>query len=208
MVAGHVLECGCQATGGNFSGFALIENPAQPLGFPLAEIAADGSSVITKHAGTGGLVSVDTVTAQLMYEVQSTEYLGPDVTTHLDTIPLADDGTDRVRISGVRGSAPPERLKVCVNELGGHRNSVELVVTGLDIEEKAAWVRRQLEPRLTASSVTWTLGPPPSADADTEEGASTRAALHRPGSPRRMPSVVPSAAPSSSWRSRRTPASR
>jgi hypothetical protein len=173
VVAGHVLECGCQATGGNFSAFALIENPAQPLGFPLAEIADDGSSVVTKHTGTGGLVSVDTVTAQLMYEVQSAEYLGPDVTTHLDSISLADDGTDRVRISGVRGSAPPERLKVCVNELGGHRNSVELVVTGLDIEEKAAWVRRQLEPHLTASSVTWTLGPRPPADADTEEGAST-----------------------------------
>jgi hypothetical protein len=173
VVAGHVLECGCQATGGNFSGFRMIENPAQPLGFPLAEVAVDGSSVITKHRGTGGLVSVDTVTAQLMYEVQSTEYLGPDVTAHLDSIRLADDGPDRVRISGVRGSLPPEQLKVCVNELGGHRNSVDLVLTGLDLEEKAAWVRDQLEPRLTAASVTWTLGPRPAVDADTEEGAST-----------------------------------
>jgi len=133
----------------------------------------DGSSVIAKHGGTGGMVTVDTVTAQLMYEVQSTRYLGPDVTTHLDTIRLGDDGPDRVRISGVRGSAPPERLKVCVNELGGHRNSVELVLTGLDIEAKAAWVRAQLEPRLTASSVTWTLGRLPQPDADSEEGAST-----------------------------------
>jgi hypothetical protein len=173
VVAGHVLECGCQATGGNFSGFAQIENPARPLGFPLAEIAADGSSVITKHDGTGGLVSLDTVTAQLMYEVQSAEYLGPDVTTHLDSIRLTDEGPDRVLISGVRGSPPPERLKVCVNELGGHRNSVELVLTGLDLDEKAAWVRAQLEPRLTAASVTWTLGPRPAADAETEEAAST-----------------------------------
>ena len=78
-----------------------------------------------------------------------------------------------MRVSGVRGSSPPERLKVCVNELGGHRNSVELVLTGLDIEEKAAWVRAQLEPRLTASSVTWSLGTLPGPDADTEEGAST-----------------------------------
>jgi hypothetical protein len=172
-VAGHVLECGCQATGGNFSGFRSIENPAQPLGFPLAEIAADGSSVITKYASTGGLVSMDTVIAQLMYEIQSAEYLGPDVTTHLDSIRLADDdGPDRVRVTGVRGSAPPERLKVCVNELGGHRNSVELVLTGLDLEEKAEWVRRQLEPRLTAASVAWTLGPLPAPDADSEEGAS------------------------------------
>jgi len=173
VVAGHVLECGCQATGGNFSGFRSIEDPFRPLGFPLAEVAADGSSVISKHPGTGGMLSIDTVTAQLMYEVQSTEYLGPDVTTHLDTIALADDGSDRVRVSGVRGSVPPERLKVCVNELGGHRNSVELVLTGLDIEEKTAWVRAQLEPRLTAASVTWTLGPAPRPDADTEEGAST-----------------------------------
>jgi hypothetical protein len=173
MVAGHVLECGCQATGGNFSGFRTIEDPGQPLGFPLAEVAADGSSVISKHDGTGGVVDVDTVTAQLLYEVQSTEYLGPDVTTHLDTIVLTDDGVDRVRVSGVRGSPPPERLKVGVNELGGHRNAAELVLTGLDIEEKARWVRAQLEPRLTAASVTWTLGPVPSADADTEEAAST-----------------------------------
>jgi hypothetical protein len=180
VLGGHVLECGCQATGGNFSGFldpgsrnSNVENPAQPLGFPLAEIASDGSSVITKHPGTGGVVSVDSVTAQLMYEVQSTEYPGPDVTTRLDTVTLTHEGPDRVRVSGVRGISPPDRLKVCVNVLGGHRNSVELVLTGLDIEEKAAWVRAQLEPRLTASSVTWSLGALPSPDADTEEGAST-----------------------------------
>jgi hypothetical protein len=172
VVAGHVLECGAQATGGNFSGFLSMPRDARPLGFPLAKIAADGSSVVTKHEGTGGLVSLDTVTAQLMYEVQSTRYLGPDVTTHLDTIALSDAGPDRVRISGVRGSEPPERLKVCVNELGGYRNSVSFVLSGLDLEAKAAWVRAQLAPRLTAASVTWTLGPPPGPDADTEEGAS------------------------------------
>jgi hypothetical protein len=173
VVAGHVLECGCQATGGNFSGFRSIPHPVQPMGFPLAQVAADGSSVITKHPGTGGLVSVDTVTAQLMYEVQGPQYLGPDVTADLTSIRLADDGPDRVRVSGVRGSAPAERLKVGVNELGGHRNSVELVLTGPDIKEKAVWLRAQLGPRLRASSVTWTLGPLPPADADTEEGAST-----------------------------------
>ena len=173
VVAGHVLECGAQATGGNFAGFRTMPRSTRPLGFPLAEIAADGSSVITKHDGTGGVVSLDTVTAQLMYEVQSEHYLGPDVTTHLDTIELSDDAPDRVRVSGVRGSAPPARLKVCVNELGGYRNSVELVLTGLDLEAKADWVRAQLEPRLTAESVTWSLGPTPAEDAETEEGAST-----------------------------------
>jgi hypothetical protein len=175
VVAGHVLECGTQATGGNFSGFRTMASSGspRPLGFPLAELAEDGSSVVTKHDGTGGTVTIDTVTAQLMYEVQSTRYLGPDVTTHLDTVQLSTEGPDRVRISGVRGSAPPDRLKVGVNELGGWRNAVEFVLTGLDLEEKAAWVRAQLEPRLTAASVTWSLGPLPREDAETEEGAST-----------------------------------
>ncbi len=171
VVAGHVLECGTQATGGNFSGFARLDR-STPLGFPLAEIAADGSCVITKHDGTGGAVTVDTVTAQLVYEIASTRYLGPDVTTHLDTVELTQQSTDRVAIRGVRGSAPPPRLKVCVNELGGYRNQVELVLTGLDIEAKAAWVRAQLAPVLTCDTVTWTMPSPPAPDADTEEAAS------------------------------------
>ena len=157
MVAGHVIECGTQATGGNFSGFLDLPRDARPLGFPIAEVAADGSAVITKHDGTGGLVSVDTVTAQLLYEVQSQHYLGPDATVDLSTIRLEQEGADRVRVSGVRGSAPPEQLKVCVNELGGWRNQVELVLTGLDVEEKAAWVRAQLEDRIRAASVTWSM---------------------------------------------------
>jgi Acyclic terpene utilisation family protein AtuA len=172
VVAGHVLECGTQATGGNFSGFRSLPDHLTPLGFPLAEIAADGSSVITKHDGTGGAVTVDTVTAQLLYEIQTTRYLNPDVTAHLDSIALREVGPDRVEISGVRGEAPPSLLKVCVNELGGFRNTAEFVLTGLDIEAKADWVREQLSPRLTAAEVTWTLAALPVPDADTEEGAS------------------------------------
>ena len=159
-----MLECGAQATGGNFSGFRSLDR-SRPLGFPLAEIAADGSCVITKHDGTGGAVTLDTVTAQLLYEIQSTRYLGPDVTVDLTSIELAPAGPDRVAVSGVRGEAPPERLKVCVNELGGYRNSVELVLTGLDVEAKAGWVREQLtaaldpapaDPRLVARRATRT----------------------------------------------------
>ncbi len=172
VVAGHVIECGTQATGGNFSGFLDLPRDGEPLGFPVAEIAPDGSCVITKQAGTGGLVSVDTVTAQLMYEVQSEHYLGPDVTVDLSTIELSSAGDDRVRISGVRGAAPPEQLKVCVNALGGFRNQMEFVLTGLDIEEKAAWLRTQLGGRLSAASVTWSIGRSPEPDAETEEGAS------------------------------------
>ena len=177
VVAGHVLECGTQATGGNFSGFTPCTTP---LGFPVAQVAADGSCVVTKHPGTGGEVTVDTVTAQLVYEIQSAVYLGPDVSTHLATVALAEDGPDRVRISGVRGSAPPDTLKVCVNELGGFRSSAELVLVGLDIDAKAAWVRSQVTAALEASpagppaSVEWTLARTDHEDADTEEGASAR----------------------------------
>jgi len=173
VVAGHVVECGTQATGGNFSGFLTLPDRQRPLGFPVAEVAADGSSVITKHAGTGGAVTLDTVTAQLVYEIQSTRYLGPDVTVHLDSVRLDQQSEDRVAISGVVGEAPPERLKVCVNELGGWRNSLELVLTGLDVEAKAAWVKDQLAPRLTAAEVTWSDVRVPPVDADTEESAST-----------------------------------
>jgi hypothetical protein len=172
VVAGHVLECGTQATGGNFSGFRSLGLDGRPLGFPLAEIADDGSSVITKHDGTGGAVTVDTVTAQLVYEIQTSRYLNPDVTTLLDSISLSQESEDRVAISGVRGEAPPERLKVCVNELGGFRNSMEFVLTGLELDHKAEWLRAQLEPHLTAESVTWTQTAAPPEDADTEEGAS------------------------------------
>jgi hypothetical protein len=172
VVAGHVIECGTQATGGNFSGFMDLPRDGQPLGFPIAEISADGASVITKQPGTGGVVSRDTVTAQLMYEVQSEHYLGPDVTVDLTTIELGDDGDDRVRISGVRGQAPPPQLKVCVNELGGYRNQLEFVLTGLDIEAKADWLRAQLDGRIPGSSVTWSTGRVPAPDSETEEGAS------------------------------------
>jgi hypothetical protein len=174
VVAGHVIECGAQATGGNFSGFLDLPRDGRPLGFPLAELSADGSSVITKHDGTGGLVSIDTVTAQLVYEIQGPTYLGPDVSVAPSSIALADAGPDRGRTSGVRGEAPPERLKVCLNELGGWRNQVELVLVGLDLDEKAAWVRAQLEQRLDPrpASVEWRLGRRPEDDADSEEGAS------------------------------------
>ncbi|MEO8815948.1 MAG: acyclic terpene utilization AtuA family protein [Mycobacterium sp.] len=179
VVAGHVIECGTQATGGNYSFFTEI--PTSELlypGFPLAEIAADGSSVITKHAGTGGLVSVDTVTAQLLYEVTGARYANPDVTARMDSIELSSDSPDRVRISGVTGEPPPPTLKVSLNGIGGFRNSFTFVLTGLDIEAKAELVQRQMEAALTVTpaELTWTLARTDHADADTEEAAS--ALLH------------------------------
>ncbi|MFD5795045.1 acyclic terpene utilization AtuA family protein [Streptomyces diastatochromogenes] len=173
VVAGHVLECGTQATGGNYSFFQ--EGDVRRPGFPLAEIHADGTSVITKHPGTGGFVDVGTVTAQLLYETGGARYLGPDVTTRLDTVRLSQDGPDRVRIEGVRGEAPPPTLKAGLNRLGGFRNEVAFVLTGLDVEAKAELVRDQLSDALAKSppaEVRWDLVRTDRADADTEETAS------------------------------------
>ncbi|HEY2241427.1 MAG TPA: acyclic terpene utilization AtuA family protein, partial [Streptosporangiaceae bacterium] len=136
VLAGHVIECGPQATGGNYSFLDEIRDRRYP-GFPIAEVGADGSSVITKHADTGGLVSVGTVTAQLLYEIAEPAYANPDVVAHFDTVTLTLDGPDRVRLSGTRGSPPPATAKVAMNFLGGYRNTMTLVLTGLDIEEKA-----------------------------------------------------------------------
>ncbi len=135
VVAGHVIECGAQATGGNYSFFTEV--PSWPAGFPIAEVAADGSSVITKPTGSGGLVSVGTVTSQLVYEIAGPEYANPDVTALFDTIELATAGPDRVAISGVRGAPAPEKLKVAVNLFAGFRNTMSLVLTGRDAHAKA-----------------------------------------------------------------------
>lgn len=136
VVAGHAIECGAQVTGGNYSFFSALPG-MEHVGFPIAEVADDGSSVITKHPGTGGAVTVGTVTAQLLYEIGGAAYANPDATARFDSIALAQEGADRVRISGVVGETPPERLKVAANYLGGFRNSMTLVVTGLDAEAKA-----------------------------------------------------------------------
>ncbi|MFF9161613.1 acyclic terpene utilization AtuA family protein [Streptomyces longwoodensis] len=173
VVAGHVLECGTQATGGNYAFFTEGPGDVGRPGFPLAELHEDGSAVITKHPGTGGFVDVGTVTAQLLYETAGARYAGPDVTARLDTVRLRQDGPDRVRIEGVRGEAPPPTLKVGRNRLGGFRNEVVFVLTGLDVEAKAALVRRQLAPALVkVADVRWELVRTDRPDAATEEAAS------------------------------------
>ncbi len=173
VAAGHVIECGCQATGGNYAFFSEIRDLGRP-GFPIAEIHADGSSVITKHDNTGGAVTIDTVKAQLLYEITGARYAGPDVTTRLDTIELDDDGPDRVRISGVRGEPPPPTYKVSLNSVGGFRNEVDFVLTGLQLDEKAELVKAQLEQALPKrpSELKWTLAWTEKPNADSEEEAS------------------------------------
>jgi hypothetical protein len=189
VVAGHIIECGTQACGGNFAGFTQLmefDRFDQPLGFPIAEIDPDGSFVITKHEGTGGAVTVDTVTAQLVYEIQGEQYLNPDVTTHFSTIQLAQAGPDRVRVSGVKGSPPPITTKVCLNFFGGFRNDAELLITGLDQDEKVALLRRQVEAALQAKAdqglelpkLEWTFNRSDVADPATQEAGTSVLRVH------------------------------
>ena len=136
LAAGHIIECGAQATGGNYSFFQEVPS-FRNVGFPIAEIAADGSFTVTKHPGTGGLVSVGTITAQLLYEISTPAYLNPDVIAHFDTLKIEQVGADRVQVSGCRGSSPPPTHKVSINTAGGFSNGTEVFLTGLDVEEKA-----------------------------------------------------------------------
>ena len=136
LAAGHIIECGCQATGGNYSFFKEVPS-FDNVGYPIAEIFEDGSFNITKHSNTGGLVSVGTVTAQLLYEISSPAYINPDVVAHFDTLKIEEIEKDKVFITGCRGSSPPNKHKVCINLAGGFRNGMEIILTGLDIEDKA-----------------------------------------------------------------------
>ena len=177
VVAGHIIECGAQVTGGNYSFFDELPDLTRPPGFPIAEIDRDGSSVITKHEGSGGLVSVGTVTAQLLYEIGGRHYLNPDVIADFATIRLADVGPDRVRVHGVRGLPAPPTTKVCINFDGGFRNRMTFVLTGLDQQAKAAWAESALFARLGGRDrfdevdVRFTPAPP---DAVGQEAASGR----------------------------------
>ena len=139
LAAGHIIECGAQATGGNYSFFQEVPSFSN-IGYPIAEIFKDGSFTITKHPGTGGLVSVGTVTAQLLYEIGSPAYMNPDVVSHFDTLKITQEAENRVHITGCRGSSAPKTHKVCINLAGGFRNGTEILLTGLDIEEKAKLV--------------------------------------------------------------------
>lgn len=149
VAAGHVIECGPQATGGNYSGFTSIPQLVHP-GFPIAEVAADGSSVITKHPGTAGAVTVGTVTAQLVYEVSGPRYLNPDVVTRLDTIELSQEAEDRVLLRGAQGEPPPPTTKVAITTKGRFRNEMTMCFVGLDVDAKIALFEEETRARCKA----------------------------------------------------------
>ena len=177
VVAGHIVECGTQATGGNYTWFDEIPDLSTPLGFPIAEVADDGSSVITKHAGTGGVVNVGTVTAQLLYEIGTLNYPNPDVVTRFDTIALTEDGPNRVHVGGVRGLPAPPTAKVCINLDGGFRNRMTFALTGQHQREKAKWLETALFARLGGKAQFDDVNVRPveaPADAPTQEQASGR----------------------------------
>ena len=136
LAAGHIIECGAQTTGGNYAFFEEVET-FKDIGYPIAEVYEDGSFIVTKHQNTGGMISKGTVTAQLLYEISSPDYINPDVIGHFDSLVLEDLGKDRVLVSGCTGEAPNDSHKVCINLAGGYRNGMELILTGLDIEKKA-----------------------------------------------------------------------
>ncbi|KAG7097618.1 hypothetical protein E1B28_004951 [Marasmius oreades] len=144
LVTGHIVECGPYATGGNFCGFKAIKNLHKVPGFPIAEVYADGTSIITKHEGTYGAVTVDTVTAQLVYEIQGPKYLNPDVVAALEGIKLEQVGKDRVRLSGIRGSPPPPTTKLAIYSLRGYQAELTLFAVGLDIKEKVELQKAQV----------------------------------------------------------------
>ena len=158
-----MIECGAQCCGGNYAFFDEIPG-AERIGFPIAELAADGSAVITKHPGTGGAVTVGTVTAQLLYEIGGPRYLSPDAVARFDTIELSQEGPDRVRIAPVRGEAPPATLKVTANLEAGYRNSMTLAITGAQVAEKARWPRPRCGPAFPVA------GPPSVETAEDLSG--------------------------------------
>ena len=174
VAAGHVLECGTQATGGNFAFFTEIPGLEQP-GFPIAEVHADGASVITKHPGTGGAVTVETVTAQLLYEIAAPAYATPDVVARFDTARLAQIGPDRVLVGHTRGEPAPERLKLGINYAGGFRNSATFFIAGLDLDAKAALIERTVRAALRGREpehLEFIRGPLPPAQPRTVEECS------------------------------------
>ena len=137
-LAGHLLECGTQATGGNFTDWEAVAGGLWNAGYPLAEIAADGDFVMTRPAGTGGRVTVATVAEQMLYEIgDPRRYVLPDVICDFSQVQVAEDGEDRVRVSGARGVGRPDNLKVCATWADGFRAGHLWTMVGRGAEEKA-----------------------------------------------------------------------
>jgi len=148
-IAGHIIECGAQCSGGNCQyEWQSIPDLAN-VGFPIAEAAPDGSFVITKHEGTGGRVNVPSVKEQLLYEMGDPHgYITPDCVADFTTIQLAEDGPDRVRVFGIKGRAATDTLKVSISYSAGYKAVGTLVYAWPDAYEKARAADKILRARL------------------------------------------------------------
>ncbi len=129
-VAGHILECGAQSTGGNYTRWWDVPDYAN-IGYPIVEAFKDGSFVLTKHEGTGGLINIQSVSEQLLYEMgEPTNYITPDCVVDFTTVELEEDGENRVRISGVKGGPATDSYKVSINHFVGYKASGSLTISG------------------------------------------------------------------------------
>ena len=136
-LAGHIIECGAQCTGGNFSNWKDVPDLAN-IGYPIIEMKADGKFIITKHKGTGGLVNGESVTEQVLYEMGDPKnYISPDVCVDFTSFTLKDKGDNRVEIKGVKGSESTDTYKVSISYFAGYKASGQLTVSGPDAYEKA-----------------------------------------------------------------------
>ena len=177
IVAGHIIECGTQCTGGNFTDWQKVKSFSN-LGYPLVEATADGTFAVTKHPGTGGIVSVHSISEQLLYEMGAPQYLAPDCIARFDSIRLTQDGPDRVKVSGIVGEPPPDKLKVSVSFSHGYRAFGRLVVTGPDTLAKAEKVAQlvwesaggtDLYEDTATQFLAWNATHPPLTDSEPSE---------------------------------------
>jgi hypothetical protein len=184
FVAGHLIECSNYVCGGNFTGFKMLENAGGDgwtnIGYPIAEISADGQVVITKQSySTGGAVTVDTCSSQLLYEIQGPWYFNSDVTAILTDIHFEQLGVNRVALRGVRSAPPPPTTKVGITARGGFQAEVSWFLVGLDIAAKARMLEAQIRHLLAPYSSNFsalkfsTLGSSPDDPRDQDSATVT-----------------------------------
>jgi hypothetical protein len=186
IVGGHIIECGAQATGGNFTDWPKVPS-FMDIGFPIVEYDSDGTFRVTKQPGTGGLVSSQTIREQLLYEMGDPQvYITPDVIADFTTFRLEQEGLDRVRVSGVRGHEPTDLLKVSVSLADGFKSSGSIIISGPDAREKAEVFARVFWNRLEVELKGAKLQPVESTSTEFVGDDAT----HRALTPHRRPAEI------------------
>lgn len=159
-LAGHVIECGPQSTGGIFTDWRAVADGWHDIGYPIVECKADGSFIVTKPTGTGGIVTPPTVIEQICYETgDPSNYALPDVTCDLTAVSVTQEAQNRVRVTGVRGKAPTDTYKVSATYQDGYRCIATLMVNGFEAAEKARAIGRAVLKRVERIVEREGLGP-------------------------------------------------